>query len=186
MNIRYKIKIVVFTMLTFVFTACSEDKVDTSKTTQTKNETVISKVADKPKKDSSNVVVNRPNKISNKTKDILESSSEIFTLNIIFEKMSYEIKPEYEKDIRKFADYLIKYPTYKAEIKAYTDSYGSQKYNLMISKKRAKSVYEKLLEFNIDSKRMSHEGFGKKFPKVSNDTKSGRAKNRRVEVVVIK
>ena len=85
MNIRYKIKIVVFTMLTFVFTACSEDKVDTSKTTQTKNETVISKVADKPKKDSSNVVVNRPNKISNKTKDILESSSEIFTLNIIFE-----------------------------------------------------------------------------------------------------
>ncbi len=174
-NIRY-IQIIIFTSLVLIFNACSDETVETSEKTQisVKNEVPTTTTIDNHKKESI------------EKEEILETKTEVFTLNILFKKMSYVIETESEKDIRKFADYLAKFPTYKAEIKAYTDSYGSQEFNLMISKKRAKSVYKKLIEFGTDSKRMSHEGFGKKFPKVSNATEEGRAKNRRVEVVVIK
>ena len=120
------------------------------------------------------------------TEDGFEINTGVFTLNIIFEKMSFVIREEYEEDIEKFATYLIKFPTYKTEIKAYTCNSGSKRYNLRLSKKRARAVYNKLIELGINPKRMSYEGYGEKFPKVSNDTEKGRAQNRRIEAVVIK
>ncbi len=124
--------------------------------------------------------------ISTATEDGFEINTGLFTLNIIFEKMSFVIREEYEEDVRKFAEYLSKFPMYKTEIKAYTCNSGSKKYNLRLSKKRAKAVYYKLIELGIDSSRMSHQGYGEDFPKVSNKTEEGRIQNRRIEAVVIK
>ncbi len=78
-------------------------------------------------------------------------------------------------------------PNIRVEIGGHTDSAGSSKANQKISEKRAESV-KKYLEdkFNIPSNRMVVKGYGGTKPIADNNTKEGRAKNRRVEFRIIK
>ncbi len=169
-----KMLIWAFLALTLLFGACSDDSVESSEEAL-ENKTEVVKATDEIE-----------DSIIEEENDELDIDNGIYKLNIVFEKMSHDIRIEDEDTIREFANYLIKRPTYKTEIKAYTDSYGSAKYNLKISKKRAKSVYYKLIEFGVKSDRIEYEGMGKKSPIASNRTEEGRAKNRRVEAVIIK
>ncbi len=66
-------------------------------------------------------------------------------------------------------------------VEGHTDSRGSDAYNLRLSEDRARSVREFLVVAGVDPKRLSSKGLGETRPIASNDTKDGRAKNRRVE-----
>ena len=71
-------------------------------------------------------------------------------------------------------------------IEGHTDSVGSDVYNEKLSGQRAGSVWKYLVSQGIDSSRMQAKGYGETQPIASNDTAEGRAKNRRVEIKVIK
>lgn len=103
-----------------------------------------------------------------------------YNFDITFDNNSAVIKPQFMDRINKFAEFLKKNPAYKAEIQGYTDSKGSAAYNKKLSEKRAKAVYEALINEGISKDRLTYKGYGEENPVASNDTAEGRAKNRRV------
>lgn len=70
-------------------------------------------------------------------------------------------------------------------VDGYTDSVGTDEYNLALSIRRAEAVYRYLVNRGIAPERLRVEGFGEARPVASNDTDSGRAQNRRVELRVM-
>ncbi len=81
---------------------------------------------------------------------------------------------------------LQKRPDIQIEIAAYTDSRGKDAYNLSLSKLRAYSVLNYFTSHGIAGSRLSSEGYGEANPIGDNATHEGRAKNRRVELHVMK
>jgi len=84
------------------------------------------------------------------------------------------------------ASILKKNPDLKVEIDGHTDSTGPAAYNMKLSENRAKAVMDYFVAKGIDPKRLATKGFGLTRPAASNDTKEGRAKNRRVELTPFK
>jgi len=78
----------------------------------------------------------------------------------------------------------------RVAIEGHTDSIGSESYNQALSEKRAQSVAQELVHDGVREARLATRGFGEKYPVAPNtlengaDNPSGRAKNRRVEVVI--
>ena len=108
-----------------------------------------------------------------------------YNFNITFDNNSAKIKPEFMPKIEKFAEFLKAHPDVKAEIQGYTDNKGSYKYNLILSQKRAKAVYDALIKLGVNKDQITWAGYGPKNPIASNVTKEGRAKNRRVVAKII-
>ncbi len=79
------------------------------------------------------------------------------------------------------ADLLRRNPSYNLVISGYTDNTGRADHNLRLSDSRAKACYLYLNQKGIPEHRMSYKGYGIENPIDSNDTKIGRANNRRVE-----
>ena len=75
---------------------------------------------------------------------------------------------------------------YLLELQGFTDSVGSDNYNIGLSNRRAESVQRYLVSKNVPLYRISIVGLGKSDPVADNKTKAGRDKNRRVEVRVLK
>ena len=76
---------------------------------------------------------------------------------------------------------LNRNPELKLEIQGHTDNVGSVAYNTSLSEKRAKAVERYLLDKGVSSEQVTSVGYGPTMPIGSNDTREGRAANRRVE-----
>ena len=76
-------------------------------------------------------------------------------------------------------------PAMKIEISGFTDSKGSDDYNITLSQNRAKSVVDYLVKEGVKPDRLSYKGYGKEQPVATNDTDEGRQQNRRTEFKVI-
>ncbi len=70
-------------------------------------------------------------------------------------------------------------------ISAHTDSRGADEYNYALSERRADSVVRFLSDYGIDPERLDAQAFGETSPIDTNDTKEGRKRNRRVELVPV-
>ena len=81
---------------------------------------------------------------------------------------------------------LENYPEMKLAINGYTDSTGSLDYNVLLSQKRAKAVMNFFINSGIQTNRLTSNGFGPKDPIAPNNTKEGRARNRRIEFLQVK
>jgi OOP family OmpA-OmpF porin len=79
----------------------------------------------------------------------------------------------------------VKHRRLKVELQGYTDSTGSDKYNLIMSDKRANSVREYLISQQAQPEQLVSRGYGKADPVASNATAEGRSKNRRVVMKVL-
>lgn len=77
-------------------------------------------------------------------------------------------------------------PTEKARISGYTDSTGSEAYNMKLSQRRANAVAAYLEANGIACDRITTQGFGESDPVASNATAEGRQQNRRAVVVTYK
>jgi outer membrane protein OmpA-like peptidoglycan-associated protein len=73
----------------------------------------------------------------------------------------------------------------KVRIEGHTDSHGKPAYNRRLSQRRAESVLRYLVQTGIARSRLVAKGFGADHPIAPNDTANARARNRRVEFVVI-
>ncbi|MFW6137884.1 MAG: OmpA family protein [Spirochaetota bacterium] len=81
---------------------------------------------------------------------------------------------------------LKKYGKYSIIIEGHTDSTGEEDYNIQLSEKRARAVGKYLVENGIDEQRLSYQGYGAKHPVDTNKTAQGRARNRRVEFILVR
>ncbi len=110
--------------------------------------------------------------------------------NIEFDIGKATIKPEYFANLDEMAKSIKmaieSNPTLLIEVQGHTDSQGDDAKNLKLSQERAEAVKEYLVKnHGIEPNRLIAKGYGEKKPIASNNTKEGRAKNRRVEFVIL-
>ncbi len=74
----------------------------------------------------------------------------------------------------------------KIRVEGHTDDRGAEEMNLKLSDDRSKSVRQYLIDNGVSATRIEAEGFGESTPIKDNNTKSGRALNRRVEFTIMK
>jgi OOP family OmpA-OmpF porin len=80
-------------------------------------------------------------------------------------------------------DVLQRNPAMRVEVVGHTDSVGTDEYNQGLSERRARIVYDYLTSHGIDASRLAGPtGYGESRPIDTNDTKEGRARNRRTEL----
>ncbi len=105
--------------------------------------------------------------------------------DVLFATGKADLSASAKKNVGTLAEFLQKNPNRNVLIEGHTDSVGADDYNLALSQRRADSVKDDLLENAIYAGRITAVGYGKKFPVASNDTKAGKAQNRRVDVVIL-
>ena len=112
--------------------------------------------------------------------------------NIEFEYNKADLRGNAFRILDRVIEILKKYPEYKVRIEGYTDNKGPEEYNLKLSEKRAQSVYNYSVDNGVDKKLLTIKGLGFSRPTAPNnkpdgsDNPEGRAKNRRVEFLLIK
>lgn len=104
---------------------------------------------------------------------------------VLFAFNSADLKIGAKLALARVAGFLIALPHRQVVIEGHTDDVGSQAYNLALSRRRAESVRDYLVESGIEAQRIAADGFGKRFPVAGNDSDEGRGRNRRVEVVIL-
>ncbi|WNH14112.1 OmpA family protein [Thalassobellus suaedae] len=109
-----------------------------------------------------------------------------YAKTILFDTGKSTIKSQSEAVLADIISILKEYPTAKFTVEGHTDSVGSEKLNQRLSDSRANSVKEYLIENGIDAFRLSALGYGEAKPIDSNNTRKGRANNRRVEINLAK
>ncbi|MDD8021094.1 MAG: OmpA family protein [Acidobacteriota bacterium] len=105
---------------------------------------------------------------------------------VLFDVNKATLKPESQLKLAKLAGILMVFPDIKLSIEGHTDATGPEDLNFKLSTDRARTVYEFLMSQGVSIDRMRYQGFGSSRPVAPNDNEMNRAKNRRVEVVVLK
>jgi len=106
--------------------------------------------------------------------------------NTIFAPGQSEIQNAALPSMLQIALFLKTCPKNMVTVKGYTDSSGSPQRNLMLSRERANRVYQYFIDAGISPGRLTYEGMGTTRAVAPNTTETGRAQNRRVEVVILK
>ena len=96
-----------------------------------------------------------------------------------------EIKPEHFGLLKKVENAINTFPDCSVSVEGHTDSHGGDKMNLQLSQQRADAVRAYLLaNMSMDASRITGTGFGEVKPIANNETSEGRAKNRRIDIVI--
>lgn len=116
------------------------------------------------------------------------TEKEVILQPIFFEYDKSNITQEGAAELDKLVQVMNDYPTMVIFAKSHTDNRGSDKYNLNLSDRRAKSTVQYLVSKGIAKERISGQGFGESEPKVTCDacTEEQHAQNRRSEFLIIK
>lgn len=118
------------------------------------------------------------------TRNKLLTEGRFTTTGIYFNTNAADIKPESYGVLKEIADVLSGNPEVRVSIIGHTDSDGDEAHNLDLSKRRAASVRQALIDnFGIKGDRLQTDGKGEAQPAESNTTSAGKAANRRVEFV---
>ncbi len=94
------------------------------------------------------------------------------------------LRPEAKASLGKLVAFVNRDPSKPIRIEGHTDSRGNANSNQLLSQKRADSVRDALIAAGVAANRMTSIGMGEDHPVADNDTEEGRAKNRRVDVIV--
>jgi len=105
--------------------------------------------------------------------------------DITFATDQSDIKPGFYDVLNSVVLVLKEFEKTSIHITGYTDSTGSLEYNITLSEKRAQSVASYLQSQQIHPARIVTQGKGPQNPVASNDTVAGRARNRRVELILV-
>lgn len=109
--------------------------------------------------------------------------AQIYGIN--FDFASATIRPQSQPILAEIAKAMKDNPTWKLSVNGHTDNIGGDASNLELSRKRAAAVVQALTtQYRVASNRFTSGGFGASQPIDTNDTIEGRARNRRVELVL--
>jgi outer membrane protein OmpA-like peptidoglycan-associated protein len=121
----------------------------------------------------------------------MDSISNSFSVNNIFYDFDKAtLRPESVSSLDSVVNFMKDNPSLNVEIYSYTDSKGTDEYNMALSQRRAQSVLDYLEKSGVDRGRMVAKGFGKKLPAAPNtigrkDNPEGRQLNRRTEFRIV-
>jgi outer membrane protein OmpA-like peptidoglycan-associated protein len=96
------------------------------------------------------------------------------------------LKPEAIAELDKAAKEMQDNPDVVLELAGHTDNVGSEAYNKGLGERRAFAVFEHLKDKGVAGNRLKVVSYGKDNPVASNANEAGRAKNRRVDLVILK
>lgn len=117
-------------------------------------------------------------------RDQLAETGRVVTHGILFDPDSYVIKGESYKTLKEIGELLQEDPALRVSVEGHTDSDGSDEHNQELSRNRAQSVCNYLVQtFGIETDRLEARGWGEAKPLDTNGTPEGKANNRRVELV---
>lgn len=105
--------------------------------------------------------------------------------DVLFEVGETELLSSAEQSLDDVIDLLESEPDKAIRIEGHTDSTGPAALNLRLSDERANAVRNALIELGIEPSRLNAVGMGEDFPIATNQTEEGRARNRRVDVIVL-
>ena len=111
----------------------------------------------------------------------IDIGSKIALRNVFFETGKSEVKIDSYPELDRLIQLMLDVPTLKIELSGHTDNVGNDEYNLNLSQRRADAVRAYLTSRGVDKSRVFAVGYGESKPVDSNDTKEGRANNRRTE-----
>ena len=116
------------------------------------------------------------------------TEKEVILQPIFFEFNKSNITQQGAAELDKLVQVMVEHPNMVIFAKSHTDSRGSDKYNLNLSDRRAKSTVQYLVSKGIAKDRISGQGFGESEPKVACDncTEEEHAQNRRSEFLIVK
>jgi OOP family OmpA-OmpF porin len=104
---------------------------------------------------------------------------------IQFDTDKATIKKRSFKTLDGAIEVLVKYTSIRVEISGHTDDRGDRAHNVELSQNRANAVRDYLVSKGVDTSRIQTRGAGPDEPIDSNKTKTGRAKNRRIEFKIL-
>ena len=106
--------------------------------------------------------------------------------DFVFDSASANIKQGAIENFSKVIEFIDGYPDRSIRIEGHTDASGSEAFNLNLSQKRADAVRLLLINYGVKAARIEAIGMGESLPVADNNTASGKAKNRRVDVIILK
>lgn len=115
----------------------------------------------------------------------IEEKGKAQLYGIYFDTDKATIKPGSVPVLKMLAQLIAEKPDERFEIAGHTDSEGNDDHNLKLSLQRAQAVIQWLSDNGSNVKGLTPEGYGETIPVAGNDSETGRALNRRVEIKVI-
>jgi outer membrane protein OmpA-like peptidoglycan-associated protein len=104
--------------------------------------------------------------------------------DILFASGKYQLSQNANLALAKMSGVILAHPGLTLKIAGYTDSTGSDDFNLKLSSQRADAVRTFLVQQGLSADSVTSAGMGSADPVASNDSSVGRQQNRRVEIVV--
>ncbi len=115
----------------------------------------------------------------------IEKIEFILSGGVNFESGKSDLLPYAYPELDKVLKVMKDHPVTKWKIEGHTDNTGSYKVNMVLSLKRAQSVYSYFLKNGINGERLFVNGYGPDFPIADNNTETGKTLNRRVAIILI-
>jgi len=104
--------------------------------------------------------------------------------DILFASGKYELSQDANLKLARLSGVILAHPGLKLRIEGYTDSTGTEDFNLKLSGQRANTVQTFLVQLGLKQDDVTSAGEGQANPVAGNDTAAGRQQNRRVEIIV--
>ncbi|MDB2507633.1 OmpA family protein [Planktomarina temperata] len=125
--------------------------------------------------------------LNNNQVNVTNTGSELIVTmpqDILFALDSAAVRSDLRRDLGVVAGNLQAYPNSTISIEGHTDNTGTANYNRILSQRRANAVADILVNNGVPPARLYAVGRGQNEPVVSNLSATGRAQNRRVEIVI--
>lgn len=117
--------------------------------------------------------------------EVREDGLHITLKDILFAFNSDNLNESILPYLSSVAEQLADYPQYEIRIVGHTDNVGSEEFNMDLSTRRAKTVFLALQQSGLKSHpKMYYLGKGESEARADNETETGRAQNRRVEIIL--
>ena len=106
-------------------------------------------------------------------------------VGLSFDPGSATLRPDHDPLLRKMQQALSLFPLARIVVEGHTDSVGSDALNVDLSERRARAVMGYVLaNMPVSPAKITAIGYGEARPVASNETQEGRAKNRRIDIVI--
>lgn len=105
--------------------------------------------------------------------------------NIFFETGKYALEKESFSELDRLVNFLNQNQSLTVEISGHTDNVGQKQSNILLSTRRAESIFDYLIENGIPTERIKYKGYGDVQPIAPNDTETNRKMNRRIECKIL-
>ena len=125
--------------------------------------------------------------LNNNQVNVTNTGSELIVTmpqDILFALDSAAVRSDLRRDLGVVAGNLQAYPNSTISIEGHTDNTGTANYNRILSQRRANAVADILVNNGVPPARLYAVGRGENEPVASNLSATGRAQNRRVEIVI--